>query len=85
MKQKAFVKHISRDCKYKFNSAKCSWNPSTCISENIRYLKSIKGNLVIVCNEIINGSVSVPTSVANTISANVMSTVLISFDDKKVT
>ena len=62
-----------------------SWNPSTCISENIRYLKSIKGNSVIVCNEIINGSVSVPTSVANTISANVMSTVLISFDDKKVT
>ena len=24
MKQKAFVKHISCDCKYKFNSAKCS-------------------------------------------------------------
>ena len=24
MKQKAFVKHISRDCRYKFNSAKCS-------------------------------------------------------------
>ena len=31
-----------------------SWNPITCICENRRYLKSIIGDLVTVCDEIIS-------------------------------
>ena len=52
---KAMKEHISCDCKYKFNSATCNseqkWNnktcqcecknPSTCICQNSKYLKSI--------------------------------------------
>ena len=61
-----------------------SWNPSTCICENIRYLKSIVDDSVIVWNEMINVADSVSANVTNTISANVTSTVSINSDDKKV-
>ena len=63
----------------------CECNPNTCICENSRYLKSIADTLIILCDEIINGTDSVSTNVANTISTNVMSTVWINFDDKNVT
>ena len=56
-------------------SAKKCCNPNTCICENSRYLKSIADTLIILCDEIINGTDSVSTNVANTISTNVMSTV----------
>ena len=36
---KTMTKHILCDCKYKFNN-KTRWNPSTCICENSKYLKS---------------------------------------------
>ena len=57
-------------CKYTKNY---SWNPSTCIYENDKYLKSIADTSVIVCDEIINATDSVSTNVTNTISTNVMS------------
>ena len=72
-------KHISWDCKSKFNSTVCnssqkwnnktcqceckiyhkcekdySWNPSSWICENSKYLKSIAGTLVIRCDKIIS-------------------------------
>ena len=78
VKLKQWQKHISCDCKCKFNSTiynsnhkwnnkvcqpecenyrKCkidySCNPSTCISENIKYLKSIGDASVTGCDEII--------------------------------
>ena len=53
------------------------WNPSTCICENSRYLKSI------VCDEIINVTDGGLTNVTNTIPTNVTSTVSINSDDKK--
>ena len=60
----ASVKSIAR--------AKCySWNPSICICENGKYLKSIADSLVIECDEIINAIDSVPTNVTNTISTNI--------------
>ena len=61
-----------------------SWNPSTCICENSRYLKSFVDGLVIVCKEIINVTDSVSTNVTNTISTNVASAVSINSDDKIV-
>ena len=72
---KTMTKHISCDCKCKFNSATCnsnqkwnnktrqcecksyctykkdySWNPSTCICENSKYLKSNADTSVIKFN-----------------------------------
>ena len=41
-----------------------SWNFNTCISESSRYSKSIVDNLVIVCNEIINATDSVKSTVS---------------------
>ena len=60
-------------CKKDFN-----WNPSACVCENSRYLKSI------MCDEIINVPYSVETNVTNTIPKNVTSTVSMNSDDKKV-
>ena len=107
---KTLVKHISCDCKCKFNSAtrntnqkwnngtcQCSCknycmckkdyscNPSTCISENSKYLKCIVDESVIACDEIINIANSVSTNVTNAIPRNVTSIVSVNSDDKKVT
>ena len=68
-----------------------SWNRSSCIWENGKYLKSTADRSVIVCNEIINARDSVstnvtnniPTNMTNTISTNVTSTVSIHSSDKK--
>ena len=74
---KTLIKHISCDCKCKFNNTTCnrnqkwinnkcqygckryctctkddSWNPSACICEDSKYLKSIVNNSVIVCDEV---------------------------------
>ena len=61
-----------------------SWNPSTCICENSRYLKSTGDDSVSVCDEIINISNSVSTALKNTIPTNVTNTVSIKPDIKKV-
>ena len=75
---KTMEKHISCNCKCKFNSTTCisnqkwykktcqckcknyhkskkdcNWNPSTCICENSKYLKSIANTSGIECNKII--------------------------------
>ena len=63
-----------------------SVNPSTCIYENGKYLKSIADTSVIVCDEMIiaidevstNVTNTIPTNMTNTISANVTSTAIIS-------
>ena len=55
------------DCKKDY-----SWNPSTCICENAKYLPSIANDSKIVCQEIINA--------ANSVSINVS----INFHNKKV-
>ena len=47
------------------------WNPSTCICENIKYLKSIADTSVIACAEIIFVMDIISTKMANTIAANV--------------
>ena len=59
-------------------------HPSTCICENSRYLKGVDGDLVIVCDKIVNVTNSVSTNITNTVPANVTRTVSINSDDKKV-
>ena len=58
---KTLAKHISCDskCKLTCNRTRTkdySWNPSTCICENGKYLKSITDTLVIMCNKIISST-----------------------------
>ena len=53
-----------------------SRNPSTCICENGKYLKSVTDDLKIVCNEIIN--------ITGSVSTNFSSTILTNFHNKKV-
>ena len=47
-----------------------NWNPSSCVCENSRYLKSIVEYSVVVCDEIISVMDSVSANVTNTISTN---------------
>ena len=74
----SLTKHISCDCKCRFDSKKCQewnkelcrcqckksserllcekeyvWNPSTCACKIDKYQKSITGNSVVICDEII--------------------------------
>ena len=48
-----------------------SWNPSTCICENSKNLKSIVDASVIVCDEILSVMDIVSTKMTNTIATNV--------------
>ena len=68
------------DCK-KYHTCKkvYSWNRRTCICENSRYLKSIFDVSVIVCDEIINITISVTINLTNTMSTNVN---VVNSDDK---
>ena len=61
-----------------------SWNPSTCICEISRYLKSIADDSVIVFDKIINVADAVSTYVTYTVAANVTSTASINSDNKNV-
>ena len=58
--------------------------PSKCICEIGKYLKSIANDSKVVCDEIINITVDIPTNVRNNIPTNVTNTVSINSDDKKV-
>ena len=49
-----------------------SWDSSTSICENSKYLKSIVDNSVVVCDKIISVTDSVSTDVTNTMSTNFM-------------
>ena len=102
---KTIVKHVSCDCKCKFNSTtgnsnqkwnnetcqcECknyrtckkdySWNPSTFVCENDKYLKFIANASVITCDEIISVMDIVSTKMTNNIATNVS----LNFNDKKV-
>ena len=62
-----------------------SWNPSTCICQNSRCLKSNVVNLVIIVfDEYVNVKDSVSTNVTNIISTNDTSTDSMNSDNKKV-
>ena len=69
------------ECK---NSRKCrkrySWNPSACICENDKYLKSIADTSVIAYDEIISIINIVSTKMTNAIATNVS----INYHNKKV-
>ena len=68
---KTLTKHISCECKYKFDKNNCwceckkhhicekdyIWNPSVCICENRKYLASIVDDSVIMCDEVIEKAV----------------------------
>ena len=73
------------ECK---NYRKCkrdySWNPSTCIFENSKYLKSIADTSVTECDEIITVMDIVSTKKTNTITTNVTSIASINCHTKKV-
>ena len=58
-----------------------SWNPSTFVCENSKYLKRIADASVIECDEIIFAMDIVSTK-TNTIATNVTSTASLSFSKK---
>ena len=70
-----------------------SWNPSTCICENSKYLKSIAYTSVTECDEVIIVMDNILTKITNTIATkktntivtNVTSTASINCYSKKVT
>ena len=70
------------------NYCKCkkyySWNPSTCVSENSKYLKSIADTSVTECDVIIIFMDNASTKKANTIATNVTSAALINCKSKRV-
>ena len=48
------MKHVNTSAKIVVHAKKdYNWNPSTCISQNGKYLKSIADILVIACDEIV--------------------------------
>ena len=54
-----------------------SWNPSTCICENSKYLKSVADTSVTRCDEIVIVMRDLSTKKINTITRNVTSTAFI--------
>ena len=61
-----------------------SWNPSTCICENSKYLKSIADTSVIGCDKIITVLDTMLTEMTNITVTYVTNTALINFHIKKV-
>ena len=59
-----------------------NWNPSTCICENSKYLKSIADTSVIECDEIITAMGIVSTKKTNAIATNVTSTASVNCHSK---
>ena len=52
----------------------CSWNPSTCICENGKYLKSIANISVIECDAVISVLDIISIKKTNTVATYVTST-----------
>ena len=77
-------KNVKWKCK---NYRKCekdySWNPSTCIWGNSKYLKSIDDASVIMCDEITSVMDIVTTKMANIIATNVTNISSINCHSKK--
>ena len=61
-----------------------SWNPSTCICENCKHLKSVVNTSVTECDKIVIVMNNLSTKKTNTITTNVTSTVSINCHSKKV-
>ena len=84
-KQKWSNKTCQCQCK---NYRRCKkdyiWNPSSCICENSKYLKSITDTSVNECDDIIFVMDIVSTKKRNTIATNVTSTASINCHSKKV-
>ena len=80
------IKHVNVNVKITVNEKKkdYSWDPSTCISKNSKYLKSIVDTSVIECDEIIAVLNILSTKVTNTIARNVTSTASMNCHSKKV-
>ena len=56
------IKHVNVNVKTIISAKKdYSWNPSTCVCENSKYLKSIADTSVIECDEIISALYVVST------------------------
>ena len=83
--QKWYNKTCQCECK---NHRTCkkdySWNPSTCICENSKYLRSIGYTSVIKCDEIKSVMDAVSTKMTNTIATNITSTASKNCHSKKV-
>ena len=61
-----------------------SWNPSTCICENSKYLKSVADTSVSECDEIVIAIDNSRTKKTNTIATVVTGTALINCQSKKI-
>ena len=82
--QKQNNKACQSDCKnYHKRKKDYSWNPSTCICESSKYLKSIADTSVIECDENITVMDIVSTKMTNNIATNVTSTASINCLSKK--
>ena len=75
MKPNAMTKHISCDCRLKFNS-------TTCICENHKFLKSTADTSVIMCDDTISVMDVASTKMTNIIETNVPSTASINCHSK---
>ena len=79
------IKHVNVNVKTIVSAKKdYSWNPSTCICESSKYLKSIADTSVNECDEIISVMDIVSTKITNTIATNVASTASIYCHGKKL-
>ena len=76
--ENGIIKHVYKN--YGTWKKDYSWNPSICICENDKYLKSILDTSVISCGEIISVMDIASTKMTNTIAKNVS----INSDGKKV-
>ena len=84
-KQKCDNKTCQCECK---NYHKCekddNWNPSTCICENSKYLRSVADTSVTKCDEIVIDIDIASAKKTNTIATKKASTASINFHSKKV-
>ena len=68
------------ECKsYRTWKIYCSWNPSTCICENSKYLKSIVDTSVTECDKIVIVMDNVSTKKTNTIATKKISAIATNF------
>ena len=73
------------ECKnYRTCKKDYSWDTSTCIRENIKYLKKVADTSVIECDEVTTVMDIASTKKTNTIATNVTSTASINCHSKKV-
>ena len=81
----AIKKHVNVSVKFITRVKKdYNQNPSTCICENGKYLKSVVDDSKTLCDEVIYVMDIVSTKMTDTIATNVASTVSINCHSKKV-